>query len=242
MVDQLETLISTSKSLPVGGISLVDKKKAMELVDQLRLSIPQEVKAAGEVLAQKRAEQLLMVALAGRASEEEFLGEVSAGAASDIQMATEIARRMVTEWGMSPRLGLVNYAPDEEQAFGQGTIGRPHNYSDETALAIDEEVRRLVDTGFNLALEMLKANREKLEAIAQALIKYETLDHEDLVTLIEGGDLDAKRRKDADDRKREVAAQKHRQMEEAKAERAEAGETGFVGPGASRSSDQPDPA
>ncbi|MDH5641704.1 MAG: ATP-dependent zinc metalloprotease FtsH [Nitrospira sp.] len=182
-------------------------------------------------LSQKRAEEMLMVLLGGRAAEEDVLGEVSAGAASDIQHATEIARRMITEWGMSPKMGLVNYAADEEQEFyGQTMIAKPAKHSDETAQNIDGEIKRLIDEAYVKTRKMISDNRDTLDRIGEALLKYETIDHDDLVLLLDGGDLDEKRRKDESEAARERAARKHRELDQLTSDRPASGEvSGFAG-------------
>lgn len=175
-------------------------------------------------LAQNRAEETLMVLYGGRAAEEIMLNEVSAGAASDIQQATRLARKMVTEWGMSKRLGLLNYAGEDDQIYGQGMIRRETSMSEDTANAIDAEMRRLVDEAWDKTCAMLRENEDKLTAIAEALLKYETLEGEEVRMLINGDDIDNKREKEEEDRKAEEAARKHRQMEERASERKQSGD------------------
>jgi len=164
---------------------------------------------------------MLQVMLGGRAAEHVMFGEIDVGAASDIQQATNIARKMVTEWGMSPRLGLLNYAGDEDQTYMGQSVHAPGNFSDETLKAIDEEMRRIIDQAWEGALKLIEGNRDKLVQIAEALLKYETLDHEDLTILLKDGDLEAHRKQVGEEAKRALAAAKHRAMEEAAKERPE---------------------
>ncbi len=130
----------------------------------------------------------LQVCFGGRAAEELFTDDISSGAAADIQAATSLARNMITTWGMSDLLGPVDYAQhyDENYYFNQSGT----EYSDKTAEMIDNEVRKLIDEAHLKCRDMLAANRDKLEVIANALIKYETLDAADVQTIIKGGTID----------------------------------------------------
>ena len=167
-------------------------------------------------MPQKRAEQMLQVFMGGRAAEHVMFGEVDAGAASDIQQATNLTRRMVTEWGMSDRLGFLNYAGDEDQTYMGQAVKSPGTYGDQTRQAIDEEMRRLIDEAWEKTVKIVEENKPKLIEIAEALLKYETLDHADLVLILEGGNLEGKREKQAEEERREQAAAKMRALDEAK--------------------------
>jgi cell division protease FtsH len=112
--------------------------------------------------------------------------DVSSGAAMDIQTATQCARQMVLEWGMSDRLGFVNYSgADTRESFIP-----EREYSEETARIIDEEVRRLIDEAYADAERMLSEHWDKVEAVAQALLKYETLQSDDVDCIMRGQRLD----------------------------------------------------
>ncbi len=115
----------------------------------------------------------LCVTMGGRVAEELFLGDVSSGAAGDIQQATWRARQMVCEWGMSAKLGMVRYDEADEISLFAGK-GRAH--SEATQEEIDGEVKVLIDEAYNRATDIIQANRDKLEMVAQALLEYETLD------------------------------------------------------------------
>ncbi len=115
----------------------------------------------------------LIVAMGGRVAEEIQFNDVTNGASGDIRMASRIARSMVCSWGMSTKLGMVEYGENESTAFmGRGSS----NYSPDTAQKIDEEVKRLIDESYAQAKELLLKHKDKLDAIAQALLEYETLD------------------------------------------------------------------
>ena len=125
----------------------------------------------------------------GRIAEEMFCGDVNTGAIGDIRQATGIARRMVREWGMNERLGFIYYGDDDSRPNMFGGFGEGREYSEETARAIDEEVKKLIDTLYQETRELLEANRDKIEALAKALLKYETLDSSDIDRIMKGENL-----------------------------------------------------
>lgn len=133
---------------------------------------------------------LLEVCFGGRIAEELFCDDISSGAQSDIQQATNITRQMVLTWGMSDKLGPIRYGPDlgiNEAVY----MGAPEKeYSEKTAEAIDNEVRKITDEAYTIAKELIQANKEKLSNIAAALLKYETLDANEVTLILEGGILD----------------------------------------------------
>ena len=134
----------------------------------------------------------LAVSMGGRVAEEVIFGydKVSSGASSDIQYATGLARDMVTRWGMSDALGPLQYAEADEEVFLGYSVNRQKNMSNETAQAIDKEIRRIVEQGYDRAKELLKAHRDELETLAQALLEYETLSGDEIKTLLAGGTID----------------------------------------------------
>jgi len=133
---------------------------------------------------------MLRILCAGRVAEEFVCGDINSGAAADIRQATELARRMVTEWGMSDRIGFIYYGddPDRQSKWLELPGGREH--SQETAQLIDEEIRKVVDEAYAKTRKLIEQNRDKLEAIAKALMKYETLDASEVHALIRGETLD----------------------------------------------------
>jgi cell division protease FtsH len=137
----------------------------------------------------KEALDLLAVTAAGRISEELYTQDVSNGAAGDIKQMTRLARKMVCEWGMSDRLGMVEYGEHEDYVFLARDMSRSREYSESTAQEIDREVRRLVDEAYNRAKQIITENRSKLETIAKALLEYETLDAEQIKDIIEHGEM-----------------------------------------------------
>ncbi len=129
----------------------------------------------------------MKVCFAGRIAEEMFCGDVNTGAMSDIRQASGVARKMIRDWGMSDRLGFVYYGEDESKQGMIDISGR--EYSEETAKAIDEEVKKLIDSLFLETRQLLEANRDKVEAMAKALLKYETLDTNDIDRIMRGDSL-----------------------------------------------------
>jgi len=128
------------------------------------------------------------VCFGGRIAEEIFFEDITSGASSDIMQATGMAKEMVLNWGMGKELGPINYGrePGAEMYF-PGT--RP-DYSEKTSQIIDEEVKKLIDKAYSLARKLIEENKDKLDNLAKALLKYETLDVEDVKIIMEGGMLD----------------------------------------------------
>jgi len=122
--------------------------------------------------------------LGGRASEEINLSEVTTGAQNDLEMATQMARRMVTQFGMSDKLGHVTLGRREGLIFLGRDIMEEKNYSDETARLIDEEVRKIVDEGYTKAKTLLEENLDKLKVLAKVLLEKEVLDGEEVKQML----------------------------------------------------------
>jgi cell division protease FtsH len=133
----------------------------------------------------------LSVGMGGRVAEELIFGhdKVSSGASSDIQQATSLARKMVTRWGMSDKLGPLQYEESQESYLGYGGSQRTMMSADTNKL-IDSEIRALVDGGHKRATEILKAQIDKLHLLAQALLEYETLTGDEIKELLESGRID----------------------------------------------------
>ena len=133
-------------------------------------------------------ESQLAVLMGGRAAEEMFLHHVTTGAGNDIERATEIARQMVCEWGMSP-LGPLTFGKKEEAIFLGREIAQHRDYSEDTAIKIDVEVRSIVNTGYSRARNILETHGDALERVAQALLEREVLDATELKLLMDGKPL-----------------------------------------------------
>jgi cell division protease FtsH len=139
----------------------------------------------------KRKELLdnLCVSMGGRVAEELFLGDVSSGAAGDIRGVTWYARKMVCQWGMSERLGMVEYGEHEDYVFLGREISRSRDYSEATAEEIDREVRRLSDEAYVRARDLISAHRDAVETIAKGLLEFETLDGSQIEEIVRHGHM-----------------------------------------------------
>jgi len=141
-------------------------------------------------LSKEQAESSIAVALGGRLAEEIVFGRMTTGAGNDIERATDIARKMVCEWGMSEKLGPLTYGRKEEQVFlGRDYGSRQSDYSEQTAREIDQEVRAIVQRQYERVREALAGDHDKLERLANALIERETLDSEEIHAALEGREL-----------------------------------------------------
>jgi cell division protease FtsH len=139
--------------------------------------------------SRKWIEAQMRVACAGRLAEEILGQDVNSGAGGDIRQVTQLAREMVTEWGMSDRLGFVYYGDDPVGRQMRPDFGLTKEFSDQTARMIDEEVKRIVDAAYADTRRLIEAHRPQLEAVAQALLKYETLSGEEVRAVMAGESL-----------------------------------------------------
>ncbi len=134
----------------------------------------------------------LAMMFGGRMAEELIYGmeNVSTGASNDIQQATNMARRMVTEWGMSDKLGRLRYVDNQEEVFLGHSVSRSQTISGATAKLIDEEIRRIIEEAEEKARQVLTDHMDHLHAVTKALLEYETLSGDEVQTIIDGGDID----------------------------------------------------
>ena len=140
-------------------------------------------------LSRKEALDTLAMTAAGRIAEELFTHDLSTGASMDIKQMTRLARKMVCEWGMSDKLGMVEYGDHEEHVFLGRDLGRDRAYSEATAQEIDREVKKLCDDAYNRALQLITTHRDKLEIIAKALLEFETLDGAQVKDIVQTGTM-----------------------------------------------------
>ena len=124
--------------------------------------------------------------LGGRASEELVLGDISTGASNDIQRATQIAKAMVTKYGMSDRIGTITLGSDQDEVFIGRDWGHEKSYSEETAGVIDEEVKKIIDNAYQEAKSILNAHRDKLDRVAEVLVEKEKITGEEFDQIFEG--------------------------------------------------------
>jgi cell division protease FtsH len=142
-----------------------------------------------DILNRKRKEMLdiIAVTMAGRIAEEIVSDDISSGAAGDIQQATTMARAMICQWGMSDKLGMVQYGDGNEYVFLGREMARGKDYSEHTAQEIDNEVKRIIDEAFKRARDIIDTNRSSLEMIAGCLLEYETLEGSQVEEIVRTG-------------------------------------------------------
>ncbi|MCE2517698.1 MAG: ATP-dependent zinc metalloprotease FtsH [Alphaproteobacteria bacterium] len=172
------------ESDPIHKATIIPRGRALGMV--MRLPEGDRVSMAKDKLFAD-----LRVACGGRIAEELIFGpeKVTTGASSDIRMVSDVARRMVTEWGLSDKLGFLAYSADEQEVFLGRSVSQQKNMSDSTASIIDTEVRAIADGAYDAATKMLKKHADQLELLAQALLEYETLSGDEIKTIIEGGTI-----------------------------------------------------
>jgi cell division protease FtsH len=160
---------------PLHKVTIIPRGQAMGVT----FSLPEKDRYG---YARRYLQATMRVLCGGRLAEQRKTGDVSSGAAMDIKMVTAYARAMVLEWGMSDKLGFVRYAGDDSRE----SILPDKDYSDDTARMIDEEVRRMADEAYAEATRMVETNWEKITAVAEALLRLETLQREDVDRLMRG--------------------------------------------------------
>jgi cell division protease FtsH len=138
--------------------------------------------------SKRRLESKISSAFGGRVAEELIFGTdgITTGASSDIEHATDLARNMVTKWGLSERLGPLSYSEEDGEVFLGRQVTQHKQVSDETAHVIDEEIRKLIDVNYKRAKEILTTNLDKLHVMADALVKYETIDETQIKDIMAG--------------------------------------------------------
>ncbi len=146
----------------------------------------------------------LAVCMGGRVAEELIFGDVTNGAASDIKHATDIARLMVCNWGMSDEIGPQRFGENQELMFLGREVSRQHDFSQETARRIDSEVERLLREAQTQALESVTVHRDKLELIAERLLDLETIDGRDVVEIVEEGRILSPEEREVIDKQKEA--------------------------------------
>ncbi|AFM22842.1 ATP-dependent zinc metalloprotease FtsH [Desulfomonile tiedjei] len=167
---------------PIHKVTIIPRGRALGVTQQLPLD-DRHTYDRDYLLSQ------IAVLMGGRAAEEIFLEHMTTGAGNDIQRATELARKMVCEWGMSDALGPLTFGQKEEQIFLGKEFARHRDYSEHTAVQVDDEVRRIVTENYKIARKILEENKEVLERIAEALLERETLDANEIESLIQGKKL-----------------------------------------------------
>ncbi len=166
---------------PVYKVSIIPRGRALGIT----MFLPEEDRYS---YSKERLESSISSLFGGRIAEELIFGRdsVTTGASNDIQRATELSRNMVTKWGLSDKLGPLVYSEEEGEVFLGHSVTQHKQVSDETAHLIDEEVRNIIDRNYKRAEKILKENMDKLNLMAEALIKYETIDTEQIKDIMAG--------------------------------------------------------
>jgi cell division protease FtsH len=167
------------KTDPVHKVTIIPRGRALGVTMQL----PTE-----DRYSQDRTRLLSMVAVlfGGRIAEELFMNQMTTGASNDFERATEIARRMVTQWGMSDELGTMVYGENEGEIFLGRSIQTHKNVSEATMQKVDAEIRSIIDQQYRVARKLLEDNRDKVEAMTKALLEWETIDADQISDIMEG--------------------------------------------------------
>jgi cell division protease FtsH len=171
---------------PLHKVTIIPRGMALGLTQQL----PTEEK---HNYTKEQLQSRIAVCMGGRIAEDMVFQEISTGAQNDIEQATEMARKMVCEWGMSETLGPLTYGKKEEQIFLGKEFNRHQDYSEATALKIDAEIKRIVTEQYERAQRTLTDNREILNRVAEALLEHEVLDADQLKALVEGRPIEVRR-------------------------------------------------
>ncbi|HZM69965.1 MAG TPA: ATP-dependent zinc metalloprotease FtsH [Candidatus Cryosericum sp.] len=164
---------------PIHKVTIIPRGMALGVTQQLPIDDRHNY-------TREYLEATLSVMMGGRVSEKMFMGVLSTGAGDDLNKATEMVRKMVCEWGMSDKLGPLTFGKKEEQIFLGREIAQHKDYSESTAVVIDEELKRLANEAYQRAEGLIGSNRDALVRIAEALLEYEVLDGEEVTALIKG--------------------------------------------------------
>jgi cell division protease FtsH len=170
---------------PVYKVTIIPRGRALGVT----MFLPEQDKYS---ISRKQLTSQLASLFGGRVAEEIVFGEdnVTTGASNDIERATQIARNMVTRWGLTDALGPLTYTEDEDEVFLGRSVTQHKLMSDDTARRIDAEVRVIIEAAHNTAHELITSNREKLEVMAEALMRYETIDQGQIDQIMEGREPD----------------------------------------------------
>jgi cell division protease FtsH len=198
---------------PVHKISIIPRGQALGVT----IMLPTEDRLT---ITKEYAEGMIAYAMGGRAAEELVFNRQTTGAGDDISKATEIARKMVCNWGMSDRIGPLSLGKKSEEVFLGREFGQTQNYSEKVAEQVDAEVHRLVTNGAKAAFRILKDRRDTLEALAEALLIKETIDGAEIKALLRGDEIlneeDRRKYEDAKRKAREERANAMAQTEATK--------------------------
>src|SRR6186997_586068 len=167
------------KTDPVHKVTIIPRGRALGVTMQL----PTEDRYS---MDRNHMLNMISVLFGGRIAEELFMNQMTTGASNDFERATEIARNMVTQWGMSDELGTMVYGENEGEVFLGRSVTTHKNVSEATLQKVDSEIRSIVDTQYKLARRLLEENRDKVEAMTKALLEWETLDSDQIADIMAG--------------------------------------------------------
>jgi cell division protease FtsH len=173
--------VSVPEHDPVYKVTIIPRGRALGVTQFL----PEQDRYS---LSKRRIESMMTTLFGGRIAEELIFGAdaVTTGASNDIERATDLARNMVTKWGLSDRLGPLTYSEESGEVFLGRSVTQTKQVSDETAHTIDQEVRRVIEVNYQRARDILETNIDKLHAMAEALVKYETIDDGQIKDIMAG--------------------------------------------------------
>ena len=167
------------KTDPVHKVTIIPRGRALGVTMQLPIEDRYSLDREGIL-------QNISVLFGGRIAEEIFMNQMTTGASNDFERATEMARRMVTQWGMSDALGTMVYGDNDGEVFLGRSITTHKNVSEATMLKVDMEIRRIIDEQYGLARRLIEENRDKVETMAKALLEWETIDADQVNDIMEG--------------------------------------------------------
>ena len=166
---------------PVYKVTIIPRGRALGVT----MYLPEEDRYSQ---SKEQLESMISSMFGGRIAEQLIFGKdhVTTGASNDIERATQIARSMVTRWGLSEKLGPLTYSEEEDEVFLGHSVTKHKAISDETTRIIDEEIKSIIDRNYKRAEKLLKENLDKLNIMADALMKYETIDSDQINTIMQG--------------------------------------------------------
>lgn len=170
------------ESDPVHKVTIIPRGRSLGITTQLPID-------EKHTYSKAYIEARIAVLFGGRAAEKLIFGEFNTGASNDIERATELARKMVCEWGMSDILGPVTFGKKEEEIFLGREIAQHRDYSEQTAITIDAEVKKIADNQMKRAEKIIKDNIDSLHRLSEALLEREILDSEEIDKIIKGEKL-----------------------------------------------------
>jgi cell division protease FtsH len=176
---------------PVHKVTIIPRGRALGVTTYLPID-------EKHTYSKEYLESMITYALGGRAAEKLVFKQITTGAGNDIERATELARKMVCEWGMSEKLGPLAYGAKEEELFLGREITRSRNFSESTQITIDAEVKQIVTIGMKKAEKVLRENMKILHRLSNALLEREILDSDEIDKLIRGEALPPSERKNGD--------------------------------------------